>query len=133
MRNKFFYFPLILVILVLGMTMLNSCSNDDEGIVLTKSDVVGNWEVYEAVEKGETIQIYPGFITINLKSDNSYRVKFFSNNYVGKYKIDKNRVIGTTLDPITEYFTFKELDGNWAKIDYSNSEGTKYIFQAKKK
>ena len=118
--------------MVSGLVM-SSCSSDDDGIKLTQSDVVGYWDVYKAVENGKTIDINSGFITINLKTDNTYRVNFFSNSYIGKYIIKKNRVVGTTLDPITEYFTFKELSGTWATIDYSNSEGKKYKFYARKK
>lgn len=42
-------------------------------------------------------------------------------------------MIGTTSDPITEYFKFDSLNGNNAEISYSNSEGDKYKFKAVKK
>lgn len=121
----------MLVVLVSGL-VVTGCSEDEEGFSLTKSDVVGFWEVYEATEDGETFDINSGYITINLKSDNNYRVKFFTNTYIGRYVIKGNKVVGTTLDPITEYFTFKSLNGNVATIDYSNSTGDKYIFKAKR-
>ena len=130
-RISFFSWSLMLVVLVSGL-VLTGCSEDEEGFSLTKFDVVGFWEVYEATEDGETFDINSGYITINLKSDNNYRVKFFTNTYIGSYVIKGNKVVGTTLDPITEYFTFKSLNGNVATIDYSNSTGDKYIFKAKR-
>lgn len=130
-RISFFNWSLMLVVLVSGL-VVTGCSEDEEGFSLTKSDVVGFWEVYEATEDGETFDINSGYITINLKSDNNYRVKFFTNTYIGRYVIKGNKVVGTTLDPITEYFTFKSLNGNVATIDYSNSTGDKYIFKAKR-
>ena len=58
---------------------------------------------------------------MTLKSDGSYKTVMFSDYYIGEYKIEGNTVIGTTVDPITEYYKFTSLDGDIANIDYSNS------------
>ncbi len=41
--------------------------------------------------------------------------------------------IGTTRDPITEYYRFTSLDGNKATINYSNSTGDKMKFRVEKR
>ena len=43
---------------------------------------------------------------MTLKSDGSYKMVMFSDYYIGEYKIEGNTVIGTTADPITEYYKF---------------------------
>lgn len=53
--------------------------------------------------------------------------------YIGTYKLEGNTVVGTTKDPITEYYKFTSLDGNNASIDYSNSVGDRYKFKAVKR
>ena len=70
---------------------------------------------------------------MRLSSDGTYRTTMFGDSYVGTYEIQGNTVIGTTLDPITEYYKFNSLDGNNASISYSNSEGTSYNFKATKR
>lgn len=120
---------LLLLVFVLPF-MLTSCSSDDDenGISLTKDQLVGVWNVSEA--NGEIIP--SSAIQITLKSNDSYSVKFFTNSYVGTYIIDGNTIVGTTIDPITEYFKFDALDGNNATISYNNSVGDKYKFKATK-
>lgn len=56
-----------------------------------------------------------------------------SNSYIGTYKIEGNTVVGTTLDPIKEYYRFTSLEGNTATINYSNSTGENYKFKAIKR
>ena len=56
-RISFFNWSLMLVVLVSGL-VVTGCSEDEEGFSLTKSDVVGFWEVYEATEDGETFSDY---------------------------------------------------------------------------
>lgn len=52
--------------------------------------------------------------------------------YIGRYEIKGNTMVGTTLDPITEYFKFESLEGNKAQISYSNSDGGRYQFKVVK-
>lgn len=120
---------LLLLLLVLPFVFASCSSDDDEdGVSLIKDQVVGVWNVLEA--DGESVP--SGAIQIRLNSDDSYSVKFLTNNYVGTYTVSGNTVKGVTLDPITEYYKFDSLDGNKATISYSNSDGDKYKFKATK-
>lgn len=111
---------------------LTSCSKDDS-LQITKSDIVGTWNVTAYAIGGNDFQnIGKGNIYINVFDNDSYTIKFLQNYYVGTYKIDGDTMIGTTLDPITEYFKFEELLDNTALISYTNSEGDKYKFRAQK-
>lgn len=122
----------LVMLFMASLFVCSSCSDDDTDIKITKEMVVGTWTVTTAIENGQTIDITEGMIRIVLRNDNSYYVRFYSNNYIGTYKITGNTVIGTTLDPITEYFKFEDISSNGrnATINYSNSTGDKYIFKA---
>ena len=82
---------------------------------------------------GEGTDVPNGFITIDLRSSGSYSVNFLGDRYIGTWELDGNTVVGTTTDPITEYYKFVELNGNSATIDYSNSIGDRYKFKATKR
>lgn len=121
---------LLLLLLVLPFVFA-SCSSDDDNdgdVSLTKEQVVGVWNISEA--DGESIP--SGAIQIRLNSDDSYSVKFLTDDYIGTYTVSGNTVKGITLDPITEYYKFDSLNGNSATISYSNSDGDKYKFKATK-
>ena len=125
---------LLSVMLIASIITFISCSKDDDKIDnLTQSELVGTWNVTSYSYTGDFEDLPNGYIYITINSDNTYRVKFLSNTYSGKYKIDGNTMIGTTSDPITEYFKFDSLNGNNAEISYSNSEGDKYKLKAVKK
>lgn len=115
----------------LPMFVFTACS-DDNDIELTAEQVIGTWNVTWAEQNGEGTNVPSGYITIELRNNGSYKTKFLGNVYVGKYEIKGNTVVGTTIDPITEYYKFTKLDGKYAEINYSNSEGTKYKFKATK-
>lgn len=120
-------------VLMLLAVLLTAISCEKEGdIELTKSDVVGRWNVTKITEDGETTELQSGAIVVNLSNDNSYRVNFLGDSYIGTYTIEGNTVTGVTLDPITEYFEFMSLSGNKAKINYKNSVGDSYKFEAEK-
>lgn len=122
----------LLFLLCSILLTLTACSKDDS-LHITKSDIVGTWNVTAYAIGGENFQdIGNGYIYIKVYADDSYTVKFLQNYYVGTYKIDGDTMIGTTLDPITEYFKFEELSDNIALISYTNSEGDKYKFRARK-
>lgn len=112
--------------------IFSSCSKED-GISITKEQVVGTWDVIWAEEDGESIDIPEGYIYMKLNPDNTYKTVMFKDYYIGTYEIKDNTIIGTTKDPITEYYKFTELDGKNANIDYSNSVGDKYKFKAVKR
>lgn len=121
------------VLFFVSVILFAGCSDDDEGneISLSKSDVVGVWNITAYSNGSNNFQNSPeGNIYIHLKSDNSYNVKFLTNNYIGTYTISGNKVIGTTIDPITEYFQFDKLEGKEAEISYNNSVNDKYKFKA---
>ena len=112
-----------------------ACSDDDgdNGVTITKEQVVGTWDVVWAEQDGESVDIPEGYVYMRLNDDGSYRTVMFSDYYVGTYTINGSTVVGVTRDPITEYYKFTSLSGNTATIDYSNSEGDKYKFRAVKR
>ena len=117
-----------------GVLTLSSCSkNDGDKITLTPSMVVGHWNVTYAEQDGESVSVPNGYIYMELDDDNTYSTRFMSNYYVGTYKLQRDTVVGTTLDPITERYQFTLLNGNYAEINYSNSEGLKMKFKATKR
>lgn len=120
-------------VLMLLAVLLTAISCEKEGeIELTKSDVVGRWNVTKITEAGETTELPSGAIVVNLSSDNSYKVNFLGDSYIGTYTIERNTVVGVTLDPITEYYEFTAHSGSKAKINYKNSVGDLYKFEAEK-
>lgn len=124
-------FGLILLCVTMFLSF-SSCSNDDEDVFVTTEQVIGTWDVIWAEQDGESIDVPEGYIYITLKEDGSYRTTMFTDYYIGTYRLEGNTVVGTTKDPITEYYKFTSLNGNNADIDYSNSVGESYKFKAKK-
>lgn len=125
-------FGLILLCVTMFLSF-SSCSNDDEDVFVTTEQVIGTWDVIWAEQDGESIDVPEGYIYITLKEDGSYRTTMFTDYYIGTYRLEGNTVVGTTKDPITEYYKFTSLNGNNADIDYSNSVGESYKFKAKKR
>ena len=124
---------IVFMLVLLSSTLcLSSCSKDDD-INLSKESVIGTWDVTWAEMDGESLDVPAGYVYITLNIDGTYKVVMFSDRYSGTYKIEGNTVIGTTLDPITEYFKFTKLEGDNAEIDYSNSEEDFYKFKATKR
>lgn len=125
-------FSIVLLLTAMSFTLL-SCSDDDEKVNLSQSDLVGTWNVTAYATTDAYQDLPSGYIYIKVNSDNTYKVKFLTNTYSGKYIIDGDTMIGTTSDPITEYFRFESLDNGKASIDYSSSAGDKFKFIASKK
>ena len=127
----------VLILLMFATTFfaLSSCSEDEETeeIIITSELVIGTWDVVWMEQDGKSIDVSSGYIYMTLNEDGSYRTTMLRNSYIGTYEIKGNTVVGTTLDPITEYYTFTSLDGNNASISYSNSDGDKYKFRAVKR
>lgn len=113
--------------------MFVGCSKDDNNITLSQDQLVGMWVVTSLTQGDETIKVPDGYIYVDIQNNNRYFVKFIENTYSGKFELKGNTMIGITLDPITEYFKFEELNNDNAKISYSNSEGQRYKFVAKRK
>ena len=111
---------------------LYACWDDDE-VFVTQEQINGKWDVIWAVQDGESVDVTKGYIYMRLNEDGSYRTTMFDDYYIGTYKLEGNTVVGTTKDPITEYYKFTSLDGNNASIDYSNSVGDRYKFKAVKR
>lgn len=131
-KLKFLNWMLLCAVVCLSFT---ACSDDDDdnGVTITKEQVVGTWDVVWAEQDGESVDIPEGYVYMRLNDDGSYRTVMFSDYYVGTYTINGSTVVGVTRDPITEYYKFTSLSGNTATIDYSNSEGDKYKFRAVKR
>lgn len=113
---------------------------DEEPLLLPKSirlwqdtGFIGHMNVIRAEQDGESTDVSKGYIYMRLNEDRSYRTTMFDDCYIGTYKLEGNAVVGTTKDPITEYYKFTSLDGNNANIDYSNSVGDRYKFKAVKR
>lgn len=126
------YLNLMLLCAVVSLS-LAACSDDDDDIILAKEQVVGTWDVVWAEQDGESIDVPSGYIYMTLNEDGTYRTTMLGDSYRGTYEIQGNTVVGTTLDPITEYYTFTSLDGDNASISYSNSTGDSYRFRAIKR
>lgn len=126
----------LLAMLLLCATVFNvsSCSKEDdaEAIKLTQDIIVGTWNVVWAEQNGSELEIPEGYIYMILRSDGSYRTVMFRDSYSGTYHIEGSTVVGTTLDPITEYYKFTYLQGDYAEIDYSNSVGDQMKFKVNK-
>lgn len=125
-------FSIAALMCIIFAQVLTSCSKEDE-IEISKEELVGTWDVVWAEEDGESIDIPEGYIYMTLNSDNTYKTVMFQDYYIGTYEIKGSTIVGTTKDPITEYYTFTELNGKNASIDYSNSVGEKYRFRATKR
>ena len=130
--KKLFSLMLLCATVVLSFT---ACSDDDEdnGVTITKEQVVGTWDVVWAEQDGESVDIPEGYVYMRLNDDGSYRTVMFADYYTGTYTINGSTVVGVTRDPITEYYKFTSLNGNTATIDYSNSTGDVYKFRANKR
>jgi len=123
---------ILFLLAMLPMMVFTACSSDDD-VEITTALVAGEWDVYWAEQNGESMDVPKGFIYINLNSNGTYTVNFLDEYYRGTWELQGNTVVGTTIDPITEYYKFVELDGSKAVIDYSNSIGDKYKFKANKR
>lgn len=126
------YLSLMLLCAVMSLSF-TACSDDDKDVVLTKEAVIGTWDVVWAEQNGESIDVPSGYIYMTLNEDGTYRTMMLGDPYKGTYEIQGNTVVGTTSDPITEYYRFTSLDGNNASISYSNSDGDEYNFRAVKR
>lgn len=124
----------ILILLMFATTLFafSSCSEDEE-IVITPEQVIGTWDVVWGEVDGESLDIPQGYIYATFNEDGTYRTMMLGDPYRGTYEIQGNTVVGTTLDPITEYYKFTSLEGNNASISYSNSDGDRYNFRAVKR
>lgn len=120
------------ILIVLSVLFFAIACEKESDFELSKTDVVGIWNVTKVTFEGETTDLQAGDIVVNLSNDGKYNVNFLDDSYVGTYTIDGNTVVGITLDPITEYFEFTSLSGNKAKINYKNSVGDSFKFEAVK-
>lgn len=130
--KKFLSIMLLAIMMVGFSTVFTSCSDDDDEVSVTTEQVIGKWNVTWVEEDGESIDIPRGLAYMILRSDGTYRTVFLDYNYIGEWQLKGNTVVGTTLDPITEYYKFTSLNGKNAEIYYSNSEGTRMKFRATK-
>ena len=120
------------ILIVLSVLFFAISCEKESGFELSKTDVVGIWNITKVTYEGETTDLQAGDFVVSLSNDGKYNVNFLDDSYVGTYTIDGNTVVGITLDPITEYFEFTSLSGNKAKINYKNSVGDSFKFEAVK-
>lgn len=123
----------LMLAMMLPIFAFVACSDDDEDVVITQESIIGTWDVVWAEQDGESIDVPSGYIYMTLNEDGTYRTTMLGDSYRGTYEIQGNTVVGTTLDPITEYYRFTSLEGNNASISYSNSDGDRYNFRAVKR
>jgi hypothetical protein len=119
------------LLMILAVVLLAISCEKEGDIELSKSDLVGKWNVTKVTQDGETTDLPSGAITVDLKSDGKYYVVFLGDTYTGAYTVGGNTVTGIS-GSITEYFEFTSLSGNKAKIDYKNTDGDIYKFEAVK-
>ena len=119
------------VLMILAVVLLAFSCEKEGDIELSKADLVGKWNVTKITLNGETTELTSGAIMVELKSDGKYYVDFLGDSYVGTYIVGGNTVTGVS-GSVTEYFEFTSLSGKKAKIDYRNSEGDIYKFEAVK-
>ena len=130
--EKLKYLSLMLLCAVMSLSF-TACSDDEEDVVITQESIIGTWDVVWAEQDGESIDVPSGYIYMTLNEDGTYRTTMLGDSYRGTYEIQGNTVVGTTLDPITEYYRFTSLERNNASISYSNSDGDRYNFRAVKR
>lgn len=123
---------ILFLLAMLPMLMFSACSDDDDEVKITSEQVTGKWNVTWVQEGSASSDISKENIYMELRSDGSYKTVIFGDYYIGKWKLEGSTVVGTTIDPITERYTFTSFDGKNAEIDYSNSEGDKMKFRATK-
>lgn len=119
------------VLMLLAFVMFIVSCDKEGDIELSKSDIVGKWNVTKIIENGESTEMRFGAITVDLKSDGKYFVNFLGDSYIGTYTISGSTVTGIS-GSITEYFEFTSLSGKKAKIDYMNTTGDVYKFEVEK-
>lgn len=105
---------LLFLFVAAATVVFSSCSKDDnnDGIQLTKTDLVGVWNVTSIATSGDFSNVPSGGILISVKNDDSYTVKFFSDMYVGRYEIKRHQVL------IRE--KIKEKLGITSRIQFNN-------------
>lgn len=118
---------------MVSVFVLSACSKDEDEVLLSREQVVGTWDVVWVEENGKALDVPKGYIYMTLTESGTYRTVMFGDAYSGTYQISENTVVGTTRDPITEYYKFTSLDGNTATIDYSNSDNEKMKFRVEKR
>lgn len=119
------------VLIILAVLLLAFTCEKEGDIELSNANLAGIWNVTKITMDGETTELPPGMIMVELKSDGKYYVDFFDDRYVGSYTVEGSTVTGVS-GSIIEYFEFTSFSGNKAKIDYRNSEGEIYKFEAVK-
>ena len=126
-----------LLLLLLFPIFFIGCSSSDNEIVLNREAIIGTWYISDMQKDGTWYDMSDSGMRIYIGNDGIYRVgigKYLDVTYYeGKYTINGNTIIGITSDPITERFTFTKLEGNYAEVSYSNSDGLSYNFKATKK
>lgn len=120
------------ILIVLSVLFFAIACEKESDFELSKTDVVGWWSVTKVTYEGKTTDLQAGDFVVILSNDGEYIVNFLDDNYVGTYTIDGNTVVGITLVFIMEIFEFTSLSGYKAKINYKNSVGDSYKFEAVK-
>ena len=112
------------LIALLSMSLaFTSCSNDDDDTVnVTQTEICGLWGLTSYDGHAVSSDDYYAYF----KSNGYYAINFGYKSYVGTYKMNGNTIVGTTLDPVTEYFKITSKSGNKMNISYSNSWGYKH-------
>lgn len=116
------------LVMLLTVITFTACGDDDEdndsGVTITESELVGTWNMTSATVNGKATSLY-GTSYITFSSDHTYHLVFVDYDYCGTWTLKGNTITGVTPDPITETMRITSRSGNSVHIAYSNSEGTK--------
>lgn len=125
----------LFVLLTLSWS-LSSCSKDDDDRMdptLDKALIVGVWDVVKVtVISGSDA---PANIVLTINQNNTYTMSLNGEARNGTYTLSGNVMKGTSSDEdgvLTETLVFTSIKGNYAYIDYSNSNKDAYKVEAKK-
>ena len=82
------------ILIVLSVLFFAIACEKEGDFEISKTDVVGRWNITKVTYDGETTDLQAGDIVVNLSHDGKYNVSFLDDSYVGTYTIDGNTVVG---------------------------------------
>ena len=107
---KRFYFIFFAVFL-----FVCSCELNFDG--LTKSKVIGKWNVTEFNSTGTWETVEDGDMYAEFKSDHTYNSKFYSNTYTGTWKIVGSDTVKCNVSGVYVTYTMLYLKNNDATFE----------------
>lgn len=149
--NKFYYSFVAILFAVFSMSVMTSCSDDDEPSAdEIKTNIVGMWHPthlsgydYDNTEDENIIKVdrdlneTDDFVRVRNYGDGTYRTYWYSKTY-GDWRIDQSGKYEIAGNKIRMYTSTGELDneskvvslkGNFLVFEYNLDEGSQYKAQ----